>query len=369
MSVQRRIEKYSRLIWENQLPREEEQFLQDLLAGRPSAAYRGDSDSDCSLFFACHAAQNAYAGCSTEQTAECKAILQTYKMQRMQKIPAMAKVFKLLNENGIIPVLLKGAAMMCCYAPDIPRMMGDIDFWIRPEQFDKAVSLILDNGFEYVNDTGYHVAAASKYLDMDIHRYIYKNGGDVDSGIFERLIRMPFLGAEVAVLPPEEMLLHQLANRGRDLSFHIHENRHLKWVVDCWYILKVCSPGMQSLLERAAGLNNLFHVQLPLLKLAELFPDSFADKCACFDEKKYMKWLRYVKRSMQIRLPDENMGKFSYFFSAVRWAWLAAKISKISYGSKEPVFKVMMHLSEINTADDVLRRIKKYCGASGFHCL
>ena len=132
MNSQKRIEKYSRMIWEKQLPQEEEQFLQDLLAGRSSDNYRENLDSDYSLFFAYNAAQNAYVGYSEKQITEFKAILRIYKMERMQKIPAMAKVFKLLNENGIVPVLVKGAAMMSYYAPEIPRMMGDIDVWIAP---------------------------------------------------------------------------------------------------------------------------------------------------------------------------------------------------------------------------------------------
>lgn len=350
------------MIWEKQLPQEEEQFLQDLLAGRSSDNYRENLDSDYSLFFAYNAAQNAYVGYSEKQITEFKAILRIYKMERMQKIPAMAKVFKLLNENGIVPVLVKGAAMMSYYAPEIPRMMGDIDVWIAPKQYDKAVSLILNNGYEFLNDIGYHVAVASDSLFIDIHRYIYKNGGDMDSDIFDRIIRLSFLGTEVAVLPPEEMLLHQLANRGYDISIANHEERHIKWIVDCWYVLKKCSPNMKSLLEKARKLKNLFYVQLTLSKLVELFPNLFTEKCRYFNEKKYSEWLESVVKHVEIekKFQDNSIILHGYAFHAFRRKWYKAKIVKLSSESKDSILKVMMQILEIKTAKVFFNRIKKF---------
>lgn len=369
MSVQEKIEKYSRIIWENQLPQEEEQLLRDLLAGKSPDNYRGDLDSDYSLFFAYIAAQNAFEGYSAEQIAEFKAILQIYKMQRMQKIPAMAKVFKLLNENGIVPVLVKGAAMMCYYAPDIPRMMGDIDIWITPELFDKAVSLILNDGYAFLDDLGYHISVTSDALDIDIHRYIYKNGGDIDSDIFDKLIRVSFLGAEVVVLSPEEMLLHQLANRGQDITNVNHENRHIKWIVDCWYVLKYCSPDMRRLLEKAGKLKNLFYVQLTLMKLAELYPDLFIERCKCYNEDEYSEWLKIIVKYIKVHnkiygASTKRHGFVFYAFYRIRRKWYNIKRIKIFYERKESSLKMMMQALEIKTAKDFIYRLKQFFRSS-----
>jgi hypothetical protein len=53
-----------------------------------------------------------------------------------------------LTEQGIALVLLKGAALAPTVYPDLAcRPMSDIDFWVEPEQMDRAAALMAQLGF------------------------------------------------------------------------------------------------------------------------------------------------------------------------------------------------------------------------------
>lgn len=369
MKIQDKINRYERIIWENQLPAEEEEFLYHLLKREQCNGFQSDPDSDYSLFLAYNAQQNGFRGYTEEQIRTFRDILQTYQLQKLRKIPAMSGLFKKLNENGITPVLVKGAAFLCYYAPKLPRMMGDIDLYIPPEQFDKAVALIYEMGFTYVNDTGYHLAVTSDDLDMDIHRYIYKNGGDIGSDIYERLIPCSFLGGRVSVLSPEDMLVHQLVNRGQDLSLLSHRKRHFKWIVDCLAIVEEHPVDPAVAEERARETNNRFYARLTLNKLVELFPDTFSQEKHESDEKAYAKFVKYVAKRYQrgeISFDEKKAGKentkmsFRDVWCLFTEIWRNSRIEKIVAGSHQTTFGYMLRKRKINSVGKFLHRMKHF---------
>ena len=60
MVSQNKLEKYYKIIWNNQLPKEEEDFLFDLLNNKKSSNFKIDFESDYSLFLAYNASKNNY---------------------------------------------------------------------------------------------------------------------------------------------------------------------------------------------------------------------------------------------------------------------------------------------------------------------
>ena len=284
------------------------------------------------------------------------------KTEKLIKIPTMAKVFKMLNDNDIIPVVVKGAAMMAYYAPDMPRQMGDIDIYINPNQYEQAMKLILDNGFEFVVDTGYHIEVASKNLEMDVHRYIYKNGGDIDSDIYNDLVPVNFLGSKIYVLAPKNMLVHQLVNRGRDLYTFTHMKRHLKWIIDCYYILNFVKPDALELYKEAEKLHSSYEIIAVLNKLVELFPDKFNNVEQIKGDKTYAKLLKItVKRIKNGRkLEGKKIKGLRYIF---QWKyfmkWNDAKVVKLTSKSKKSTFKIMLEMEGIYSIKQFFSRSKR----------
>ena len=65
------------------------------------------------------------------------------------------KLIKLLNENGIELAIIKGSAAAMNYPKPEYRMMGDVDFFVKEEDFEKAFDLLKENGYEYALDEAY----------------------------------------------------------------------------------------------------------------------------------------------------------------------------------------------------------------------
>lgn len=363
MPINEQINKYSKLIWDSQLTKQDEELLQCIVNDSIYIVKDIKSDlnidSDYYLYLAYNASRHGYKYYDDKNISILKNILTTYKLQKMSKIQSISKVLKCLNDNGIKPLLIKGLALISYYSIDIPRMMNDIDIYINPSQYDKAVSLILNLGFDFISDTGYHIGTTSKNLDIDIHRSIYKNHGDKNSQIFERLIPIKFLGSDAYVLSREDMFLHQIINRGKDISTHNHLDRHLKWIIDCYYIAGNKTLNFKNLLNEAKKLNNLYYAQLTLSKYSDLFPDLFNDKYTYFNDKHYAMWLKFISKSLQnmrFNIKDKGLKRFLY---SLEYHYNAAMDLKYVENLKLPIILLILKISNINTIKEFINRFKK----------
>ena len=77
---------------------------------------------------------------------------------RNEKIIAQAKeINTLLLANNITPIFLKGAGNLLegLYEDIAERMVGDIDFIVSKEEYQKAINLLLDFGYETVHKQEY----------------------------------------------------------------------------------------------------------------------------------------------------------------------------------------------------------------------
>lgn len=60
-----------------------------------------------------------------------------------------AELHRLMSDNSIPYVILKGCASAAYYPDPFLRTLGDVDFLIRPEDADRADRLLCDKGFTY----------------------------------------------------------------------------------------------------------------------------------------------------------------------------------------------------------------------------
>lgn len=63
------------------------------------------------------------------------------------------KLLKLLNKNNIQSIILKGASAAINYSKPELRAMGDIDFLIDLNEFEKANNILINNGYKLTNNT------------------------------------------------------------------------------------------------------------------------------------------------------------------------------------------------------------------------
>lgn len=83
------------------------------------------------------------------------------------------KLIELLNENDIPVAIIKGSAAAMNYPKPDYRSMGDVDFFVKTEDFDRTYQLLLDNGYDFVGDE--YAGALHKENEKYHHVELQKN--------------------------------------------------------------------------------------------------------------------------------------------------------------------------------------------------
>lgn len=90
-----------------------------------------------------------------------------YKIMQEQQ-----DLYELFRQNDIPMVILKGAATSIYYPRPEYRSMGDIDFIVRPDDFEKAARLMWNNGFTLSHEfERRHISFKKNGIIYELHQY------------------------------------------------------------------------------------------------------------------------------------------------------------------------------------------------------
>lgn len=101
----------------------------------------------------------------------------------------------IMDTAGIPFVILKGNAAAIYYKHPERRNMGDIDFLVKPGNYDEAKELLLDNGFSTCGGEDYrNIGLKKDGIKFELHRRFSANDLNIEEEIWEgfdnRIIRM-----------------------------------------------------------------------------------------------------------------------------------------------------------------------------------
>ena len=91
-----------------------------------------------------------------------------------KRLAQQNQLMALMRQNNIPAVILKGAAAAVYYPHPELRQMGDIDFMVLPEDFDRAHKLMEENSYtlEFPEDfMPYHMTFTKDKAEFELHRY------------------------------------------------------------------------------------------------------------------------------------------------------------------------------------------------------
>ena len=95
-------------------------------------------------------------------------------------------VHTLLTQNGIAYSVLKGAGSACYYPDPLTRAMGDVDFFVSREDFDRALALFAREGFTASGqDHICHVVLRKKPIHLEMH---FEPAGVPDGEVGEKIL-------------------------------------------------------------------------------------------------------------------------------------------------------------------------------------
>jgi hypothetical protein len=151
--------------------------------------------------------------------------------------------FAALAAAGIEVMVLKGAGRAVLELADLRgRYASDVDVLVRPQDYERAVEVLLAAGWDYLTGAPHRVSETAglnlmrgKHGQVDIHQYPHHQLAASDykpDALWARATRHPFLGYTVALPSATDRLLIALAHGG--ISGHANSD----WLVDAAQLIQ-----------------------------------------------------------------------------------------------------------------------------------
>lgn len=233
--------------------------------------------------------------------SEIKKINDIHKVRSILNMSWLIEKIRILNNAHIPVMLLKGLALKYYYAAGYTRMMNDFDIAVPESKYKEAIKLLADNKSVYNGEvTNYHGEIKCGIKSLDVHWWIFKNNGEKGTDIWERAKQIDFFGTKVYVMCPQDMFVHQLDTRSRDVFSGVYLKRRLNWVFDCRCILDFMKDfTVKEIYSAAEKFSVLYSVRHMLYIFSKCFPN-LVDKKEVEQlfpyPKKYKLWLKINKK-------------------------------------------------------------------------
>lgn len=150
------------------------------------------------------------------------------KAYYMQLMHEQDNLLRLLDDNSIPCVILKGCAAAVYYPKPYLRSMGDVDFLVPQDYFDNAMTIMESNGYVCTHgknesgklkDGARHVAYIKNGIEFELHHHFSSKGFNIDNILENAMNKREYRelnGFRFPVLPDVE--------NGLVLLGHIHQH-------------------------------------------------------------------------------------------------------------------------------------------------
>lgn len=141
-------------------------------------------------------------------------------------------LIQLMNANDIDMVILKGAAAAIYYPKPDLRVMGDIDFFVHPQNFQKAYHILLKNGYQLVypeDHAPHHIVLKKNNIIFEIHKslsIIARNNAGKHQKYLQNLIETGLCSIEQRKIEKWTFPMFPRLQNGMVLLLHVVQ--HLK---------------------------------------------------------------------------------------------------------------------------------------------
>jgi hypothetical protein len=276
-------------------------------------------------------------------------------------------IVRMLNKEGITPLLLKGYPLGRLYYADAAfRPSSDLDFLLKPEDRFPALKCLQDKGFEPTHPeiltsnatgtsslnhgaNGVEMRRPAASFDIDLHYYVLQCSmwKDADAGFWQRAVAMEAGDGHAVTLGTGDHLLHACMH-GRQQNGVLP----FRWIVDAGLILRSESVEWDTVVAAAkehrfpgplggclAYLRDAIGLPAPREAIDELLraPVPAADRLyfamdvadfghRSLGKKLVMKYLSYR------RLAASAGGESLNFFTWWKSSWKAATLGELVVG-------------------------------------
>lgn len=203
-----------------------------------------------------------------------------YRFRNLELIAQYKKIVEKLNENNIFPIIMKGGALKHL-RPELPRIMGDIDILVpEPKQFEQAVQIITNMGYEIFCDAGhsidFHKPGNQHEGILDIHRRIddlINNRDILNQRILSRAKLQKVFQTQSYVPCAEDLVFISLFHLVKDLTEGSNFKNVMYTVFDMAYFTGKPDFDWQTILQNAKDTGTGKYIYLAITLINALVPD------------------------------------------------------------------------------------------------
>ena len=198
---------------------------------------------DKSLLLAYFMKEHPEVKFTTYEAPRLNGLLMKQRFKNLQVLVPSFKIIKELNKNGILPMLVKGAAMKFL-RPDLPRVMGDVDILVSEDDFSRTIEIIKPLGFYYKKIYNHSVDFyddKTKKSVIDVHKYIHMSTNcerRILSDLFGRAKSCNFNHVSVLLPSSEDMMFITLVNLYKNLRDKTSKKGILYAIFDCKFLVE-----------------------------------------------------------------------------------------------------------------------------------
>ena len=230
----------------------------------------------------------AHADCGRE----CTEIINRYKvqavvlmMQQTQRAKMFFKIYNVLLEKGIKPIVVKGAVIRSMYKNPDCRCSNDEDILIEKSEFFKCHEILIEEGYEC--ETKYHILKEnipyevayfnrSTKLRIEIHTALLPENSNAFEGL-NRQLKGIFESAQLKNIGPGEVWT--LSDTQHFLFLLSHSYKHfvycgfgIRQLCDLLMMAEKCRKTIDwDYIEKSAAENRIYRFLINLIDIGEQY--------------------------------------------------------------------------------------------------
>lgn len=203
-----------------------------------------------------------------------------YRFRNLELISQYKNIVGKLNDNGIIPIIMKGGALKFL-RPELPRIMGDIDILIpEDDKFEQAKRIILNMGYvpfcDAVHSIDFHKSGNSNDGILDMHRCIDEfmyNSELINRNISKRAKLQKVFQTQSYVPCAEDLVFISLFHTAKNIIEGTCLKNIMYAVFDMAYLTKLPDFDWQTVIQNAKDGKMEKNIYIATLFINSLIPD------------------------------------------------------------------------------------------------
>lgn len=144
-----------------------------------------------------------------------------------------------LEKAGIVPVMIKGAAIRC-YLPHVVRHMWDLDCYVLSKCYSQAAQIARDDGWKLLGEPKHSCDLEKGACHLDVHNGYCSNKFAHDTLKTAKEVNLS--GKVIKVPSLERLIFILLVNAYKNLSEKYTYHSNMTWAFDLGFLLNEYKP-------------------------------------------------------------------------------------------------------------------------------